>query len=107
MLAGATSKTIASSICYPHEVARTRMREEGRKYRGFWQTLGLVLREEGWGGLYRGLATQLVRQIPNTAIMMATYEGVVYVLTRHFGEHDSEFYEDDGYEDDMDDNSAE
>lgn len=67
----------------PTEVARTRLREEGCRYRGFWQTLGLVLREEGWGGLYRGLATQLVRQIPNTAIMMATYEGVVYVLTRY------------------------
>lgn len=31
-----------------------------------------------------GLATQLVRQIPNTALMMATYEAVVYVLTKHF-----------------------
>ncbi|KAB7505653.1 Solute carrier family 25 member 36 [Armadillidium nasatum] len=81
MLAGATSKTIASCFCYPHEVARTRLREEGKKYKGFWQTLGLVLKEEGWHGLYRGLATQLIRQIPNTAIMMATYEGVVYVLT--------------------------
>lgn len=28
-----------------------------------------------------GLGTQLVRQIPNTAIMMATYEAVVYVLS--------------------------
>lgn len=37
----------------------------------------------------RGLGTQLVRQIPNTAIMMATYEAVVYILTRHFN---SEFY---------------
>ncbi|XP_071527169.1 solute carrier family 25 member 36-A isoform X1 [Panulirus ornatus] len=98
MLAGATSKTIASSICYPHEVARTRLREEGCKYRGFWQTLSLVLREEGWSGLYRGLTTQLIRQIPNTAIMMATYEGVVYVLTRHFSQIDNEFYEDDEYD---------
>lgn len=32
-------------------------------------------------GLYRGLGTQLVRQIPNTAIMMATYELIVYLLT--------------------------
>ncbi|KAK3869440.1 hypothetical protein Pcinc_025241 [Petrolisthes cinctipes] len=101
MLAGATSKTFASSLCYPHEVARTRLREEGCRYRGFWQTLGLVLREEGWGGLYRGLATQLVRQIPNTAIMMATYEGVVYVLTRHFNQIDNDFYE-DSYDDDDD-----
>ncbi|XP_046493367.1 solute carrier family 25 member 36-A isoform X1 [Neodiprion pinetum] len=84
MAAGAFSKTIASCIAYPHEVARTRLREEGTKYRTFWQTLSMVCAEEGPRGMYRGLATQLVRQIPNTAIMMATYEAVVYVLTRQF-----------------------
>ena len=41
-----------------------------------------MYREEGHRGLYRGLATQLVRQIPNTAIMMSTYELTVYVLTK-------------------------
>lgn len=84
MAAGATSKTIASCISYPHEVARTRLREEGNKYNRFWQTLFLVWKEEGKAGLYRGLATQLVRQIPNTAIMMATYESVVYLLSMKF-----------------------
>lgn len=81
MAAGATSKTIASIVAYPHEVARTRLREEGNKYRSFWQTIFTVWKEEGKAGLYRGLGTQLVRQIPNTAIMMATYEAVVYVLS--------------------------
>ncbi|UYV79590.1 SLC25A36 [Cordylochernes scorpioides] len=80
MVAGAISKTFASSITYPHEVARTRLRQSGDKYRSFFQTLALVFREEGYHGLYRGLGTQLVRQIPNTAIMMATYEAVVYML---------------------------
>lgn len=41
----------------------------------------MVAKEEGIRGVYRGLATQLVRQIPNTAIMMATYEAVVYILS--------------------------
>ncbi|KAF7994111.1 hypothetical protein HCN44_011380 [Aphidius gifuensis] len=84
MAAGAFSKTIASCIAYPHEVARTRLREEGNKYRKFWQTLSVVYSEEGPRGLYRGLTAQLVRQIPNTAIMMATYECVVFVLSKHF-----------------------
>ncbi|GBP28407.1 Mitochondrial carrier protein Rim2 [Eumeta japonica] len=84
MAAGAFSKTVASCIAYPHEVARTRLREEGDKYRKFWQTLHTVWAEEGHRGLYRGLGTQLVRQIPNTAIMMSTYEAVVYLLTTHF-----------------------
>ena len=67
---------------YIAEVARTRLREENSRYKSFWQTLGLVYQEEGRRGLYRGLATQLLRQIPNTAIMMSTYELTVYVLTR-------------------------
>ena len=60
------------------------MREPGGKYRSFWQTLRLVNREEGRRGLYRGLGTQLVRQIPNTAIMMATYELTVTLLRQTF-----------------------
>lgn len=62
------------------EVVRTRLREEGTKYRSFFQTLSLLVQEEGYGSLYRGLTTHLVRQIPNTAILMATYEVVVYLL---------------------------
>jgi len=84
MACGATSKTCATCVAYPHEVARTRMREAGAKYRSFWQTLRLVNKEEGRKGLYRGLGTQLVRQIPNTAIMMATYELTVYALRQYF-----------------------
>ncbi|MEQ2172155.1 hypothetical protein GOODEAATRI_018241 [Goodea atripinnis] len=82
MLAAATSKTCATSIAYPHEVIRTRLREEGSKYRSFFQTLLTVPKEEGYRALYRGLTTHLVRQIPNTAIMMCTYEVVVYLLGR-------------------------
>ena len=79
MAAGAVSKTCATCAAYPHEVARTRLREEGNTYRGFWQTLHLVFKLDGIRGLYRGLGTQLVRQIPNTAIMMSTYEFVVHM----------------------------
>uniref|UniRef100_A0A3Q2QVV3 Solute carrier family 25 member 36a n=1 Tax=Fundulus heteroclitus TaxID=8078 RepID=A0A3Q2QVV3_FUNHE len=86
MLAAATSKTCATSIAYPHGgsrvLIRTRLREEGSKYRSFFQTLLTVPKEEGYRALYRGLTTHLVRQIPNTAIMMCTYEVVVYLLGR-------------------------
>lgn len=81
MVCGGVSKTVATSVAYPHEVARTRLREAGTKYSTFWGTLATVHREEGVLGLYRGLGTNLVRQIPNTAVMMATYELVVYMAS--------------------------
>jgi len=77
--AGALSKIVATVCAYPHEVARTRLRQEEhdgpRKYRHFFQTLRVVYREEGLrAGLYGGLGTQLVRQVPNSAIMFMVYE---------------------------------
>lgn len=70
------------SFFFNAEVVRTRLREEGTKYRSFFQTLSLLMQEEGYSSFYRGLATHLIRQIPNTAIMMTTYEVVVYLLNR-------------------------
>ncbi|MEE6485112.1 hypothetical protein FKM82_014178 [Ascaphus truei] len=80
MLAAAFSKGCASCIAYPHEVIRTRLREEGTKYKTFCQTARLVAREEGYLAFYRGLLAQLFRQIPNTAIVLSTYELLIYVL---------------------------
>nr|XP_033778424.1 solute carrier family 25 member 33 [Geotrypetes seraphini] len=83
MFAAAFSKGCASCIAYPHEVIRTRLREEGTKYKKFCQTARLVACEEGYTAFYRGLLAQLFRQIPNTAIVLSTYELIVYLLDDH------------------------
>lgn len=73
------AKLIASVLTYPHEVARTRMREERARevYGGFVSCLRVVWRNEGLAGLYGGLMPHLLRVVPNAAIMFLTYEAVL------------------------------
>jgi len=83
VLGSVVSKLSATLVMYPHEVVRTRLRQDlkdssGRlKYRNFLQTLLTVAKEEGRAGLYGGFGTNLVRQIPNTAITFLVYEAIV------------------------------
>lgn len=82
------AKSIATVSFYPHEVVRTRLRQEeyrtnGKKlYTGFFQTLAKVHSEEGFVGLYGGMGAHLMRQVPNTVIMFLTYETIVNFLSR-------------------------
>ncbi|KAL7480065.1 hypothetical protein ACHAW6_005772 [Cyclotella cf. meneghiniana] len=82
----AIAKGTASVITYPHEVARTRLREQARngvfKYKGMWQTIGIVAKEEGRKGLYGGMGVHLMKVVPNSAIMFLTYEIVNAWLDR-------------------------
>ena len=79
-LAAAVAKGTASIVTYPHEVARTRLREQARngvfKYKGMWQTISVVAKEEGRKGLYSGMGVHLMKVVPNSAIMFLTYEVV-------------------------------
>jgi solute carrier family 25, member 33/36 len=74
----ALAKMIASITTYPHEVARTRLREQSRmglyKYTSMWQTIQTVAREEGRVGLYSGMGVHLLKVVPNSALMFLTYE---------------------------------
>lgn len=85
LMVGSSAKLIAAAVTYPHEVIRTRLREQRggvTKYTGFLQALRLVAKEEGAAGLYGGLAPHLARVVPNAAIMFFMYETVVGFFAR-------------------------
>lgn len=76
-----SAKLIATIITYPHEVIRTRLRQQpeegGRKYQSLIQTFRLVLKEEGALAFYGGLSAHLMRVIPNAIVTFSIYEFVL------------------------------
>jgi solute carrier family 25 folate transporter 32 len=44
------------------------------RYKGMIQTIGTIVREEGWRAFYSGLGTNMVRAVPAAMTTMLTYE---------------------------------
>ncbi|KAL2758371.1 hypothetical protein ACRALDRAFT_1029188 [Sodiomyces alcalophilus JCM 7366] len=79
------AKLVAAILAYPHEVARTRLRQapmaDGKlKYTGLIQCFRLVWREEGLMGLYGGMTPHLMRTVPSAAIMFGMYEAILRIF---------------------------
>ena len=73
-MSAAAAKLIAAIATYPHEVARTRMREHARagvfKYeKGMWETLGVMASEEGVKSLYSGMGVGMSCIVENTIVV--------------------------------------
>jgi solute carrier family 25 protein 33/36 len=85
LLASGFAKFSACLIAYPHELIRTRLREQKSiiggdalqrpvPYKGLLHCGSTILRQEGFRGFYSGLGPHLLRVVPNTAIMFIVFE---------------------------------
>jgi solute carrier family 25 (mitochondrial folate transporter), member 32 len=81
ILASASSKTIAVSVSYPHEVVRSRQQHATERLRA-GDTVRHVWRSSGWRGFYDGMGTNLLRTVPSCIITFVTYEVVVRRLSQ-------------------------
>jgi len=74
LLIGASARAIAAFSMIPITVLKTRY-ESGRfTYLGVGSGLGHIIRTEGLTSLYRGLVPTLVRDVPFSALYLASYE---------------------------------
>ncbi len=77
-------KLAAAAATYPHEVVRTRMRDQRTPkdgspalYRGMFQSIATIYKAEGAAGLYGGMPAHLLKTVPNAAIMYVVVEMAV------------------------------
>lgn len=73
----------ASVITNPLDLVKLRLQVQRRAsastpgaqtYHGVLQGLSMVLRHEGWAGMFRGAGARVAFHVPNTAITFAVYE---------------------------------
>ncbi|KAH8261377.1 hypothetical protein KR044_008077, partial [Drosophila immigrans] len=85
VIIGFTAGTLGCLFNTPCDVAKSRIQgpqpvPNEIKYHGLLRTLGIIYREEGVRGLYKGLVPKVMRLGPGGAIMLLTFDYVYHHL---------------------------
>ena len=70
---GALGKLAATSITYPYITVKSRMHVASKNgpQDGMMQSLKRIIREEGWGGLYKGIGPKVSQSVITAAFLFA------------------------------------
>ncbi|CAG9787155.1 unnamed protein product [Diatraea saccharalis] len=82
LIAGATARMTAVTIVSPLELIRTKMQSKHLTYGEISTALRHVIRYEGYRGLFRGLGSTLLRDVPFSGIYWTTFESTKRLFNR-------------------------
>ncbi|XP_078159460.1 folate transporter 1 isoform X1 [Carex rostrata] len=82
---GAASKVAAMLFTYPYQVIRTRLQQRPStdgvpKYLHSWHVVKETTRFEGFRGFYKGITSNLLKNIPAASITFVVYENVLKLI---------------------------
>lgn len=87
LVSGLVAGSLSGFVTCPLDVIKTRIQTQTtgvdgvlRRYTGFWQTLKLLVKEEGVRSLFMGVSTRIMQQAPAAALSWTVYETVKRLL---------------------------
>eukprot|EP00516_Mucochytrium_quahogii_P009807 CAMPEP_0203774232 /NCGR_PEP_ID=MMETSP0099_2-20121227/5171_1 /ASSEMBLY_ACC=CAM_ASM_000209 /TAXON_ID=96639 /ORGANISM=" , Strain NY0313808BC1" /LENGTH=424 /DNA_ID=CAMNT_0050672295 /DNA_START=413 /DNA_END=1687 /DNA_ORIENTATION=+ len=84
LLAGSLAGGTSVLLTYPLDLMRARMSVQDLKTVGFRSTFGVIVRQEGLAGFYRGLAPTLLGIVPYAGLAFGTFETLKIMTTQHY-----------------------
>ena len=82
LIAGSIGGTIGTVLNTPMDVVKSRIQNSPkiagavRKYNWAWPSLGLIMKEEGFGALYKGFLPKVLRLGPGGGILLVVFTAV-------------------------------
>jgi solute carrier family 25 (mitochondrial 2-oxodicarboxylate transporter), member 21 len=82
IISGTVGGTVGTILNTPMDVVKSRIQNSARvpgqvpKYNWAWPSLGTIMKEEGFGALYKGFLPKVLRLGPGGGILLVVFTGV-------------------------------
>ena len=86
MLNGAMAGGFSAFVTTPIDVSKTRIMTDAGKgvYKTFWQTIGLIVKNEGILALWGGWHVRVLFTTVGGTVFFGTFEGVMKIMQKEY-----------------------